>query len=821
MVLVRMVPVVVHARKRTQLNNLEETVQKAQPEIKRNTDRIDELNARHTSLDETSNQFQNSLTGLHSQVAIFESRYIETVEKIKEITVLTNTIQVQLNQQEKNMLEQSADNLSKLKEQLTYFEFKLQGIDANTNLLASQLETVESCNKEHSKDINGIKESASVQQESVHTLDQRLISSLTKNDLAISDLKAEFETALTKLEVTLSEKTSQENLSIYNRLESLDNSDSSLLSKINNLESNSTQSTDKFVQLESIISTSTSEIKSLTDKSNRYSQYMHTIEVLGDKINNLDEMQQRNESKIKIEMIENITRNSEELRLYLDTKLEKFETDRRTEHVSIRNDADVLLKQMEAFKAQHRLIEDKFVDINTDQQQISNELNTIQQHYDVRFQSINESAFIQNEDTFITKLNIIEEENRTNLEKIVAMQEVAMIQAEKAKYVESLTSRVNQIDEMRQQSEVKAKEDFDNTSSKNAKEIQDLKLSLEQTMIQIEQYMKEENTAIKSENSSISKQVQVLRDDASKQNQQLIQFLREKAELESKLEENTRESESLRKKGDSLRDTLANYEDIVDKKINQIQEDSKVSSKLLNDIVPKLNNLDKTMINFEDKNREQISDMKIELSNETKTLLELLRREVDGALITNMEKIIEFEKDVQNLRKDNELSFSDHDTKIMTLLTATEEHSTFFEKVTSNISTIESKMTSYDQRQKAITENLLITSEAQLNEIRNKFDSRISELIKRTDEHSDLFEQTEVKIVHMYDQANKVEEDLFHTQRDVEELKKSGGNDRELVVLKIKEQKETLEAFFRSLEEKVESIETTQIKEVSHFKNIK
>ena len=107
-----MVPVVVHARKRTQLNNLEETVQKAQPEIKRNTDRIDELNARHTSLDETSNQFQNSLTGLHSQVAIFESRYIETVEKIKEITVLTNTIQVQLNQQEKNMLEQSADNLS-------------------------------------------------------------------------------------------------------------------------------------------------------------------------------------------------------------------------------------------------------------------------------------------------------------------------------------------------------------------------------------------------------------------------------------------------------------------------------------------------------------------------------------------------------------------------------------------------------------------------------------------------------------------------------------------------------------------------------------
>merc|ERR1719435_872294 len=213
-------------------------------------------------------------------------------------------------------------------------------------------------------------------------------------------------------------------------------------------------------------------------------------------------------------------------------------------------------------------------------------------------------------------------------------------------------------------------------------------------------------------------------------------------------------------------------------------------------------------------------DMKVELSNETKNILELLRKEVDGALVTNMEKIIEFEKDVQNLRKDNELSFSDHDNKIMNLLTTTEEHSSFFEKDTSNISTIENKMTSYDQRQKAITENLLITSEAQLNEIRNKFDARISELIKRTDEHNDLFEQTEVKIVHMNDQSNKLEEDLFHTQRDVEELKKIGGNDRELVVLKIKEQKETLEAFFRSLEQKVETIETTQIKESSRVEII-
>eukprot|EP00090_Calanus_glacialis_P037800 TRINITY_DN6549_c0_g1_i2.p1 TRINITY_DN6549_c0_g1~~TRINITY_DN6549_c0_g1_i2.p1 ORF type:complete len:1555 (-),score=493.26 TRINITY_DN6549_c0_g1_i2:859-4908(-) len=808
----------------SELNNLDETVQKAQPEIKRNTERIDELDARQISLgknlDETSTEAQKSITSLYSHIEVFESRYIETLNKITEISIIATTIQSQIKEQEKNMQEQSADELIKLKEQLANFSSQLDEIDLNTSLISTQIETVDQGTKINLKNIEQLQQSATVQEDVIQKFSQSTTSSLNKNDQAINDINAEFKIALNNLEETLKEKTTEERLLINERFESLDNTDNSMLSYITSLQSKSTSDTDKLVQLESMLSSSTSDIKLLAEKSNRYSQYIQAIEVLEDKINNLDEMQERNESRIKIEITENITKNTTELKSYIETKLEKFESDRRTEQVSIRQDADALLKQMEDFKDQHRVIENKFEDINTDQQQISNELNTIQQHYDVQFQSINESAFIQNEDTFITKLNIIEEESRNNLEKIVAMEEVAMIQAEKSKYVESLTSRVNQIDEMRQQSEAKAKEDFDNTVSKNAKEIQELKISLEQTMIQIEHYMKEENTAIKSENSSISKQVQVLKDDALKQNQQLIEFLREKAELESKLEENIRESESLRKKGDSLRDTLANYEDIVDKKINQIQEESKMSSKLLSDIVPKLNNLDKTVITIEDKSREQISDMKVELSNETKTLLELLRREVDGALVTNMEKIIEFENDVQNLRKDNELSFSDHDTKIMTLLSATEEHSSFFEKVTSNISSIETKMTSYDQRQKAITENLLITSEAQLNEIRNKFDSRISELIKRTDEHSDLFEQTEVKIVHMYDQSNKVEEDLFHTQRDVEELKKQGGNERELVVLKIKEQKETLEAFFRSLEQKVETIETTQIKESSRVEII-
>merc|ERR1711892_900840 len=65
-----------------------------QVERQRNTERIDDLNL-------STNLAEKSMTGIHSHIEIFESRYIETLTKITEISVLTNTLQTQMNLQEK------------------------------------------------------------------------------------------------------------------------------------------------------------------------------------------------------------------------------------------------------------------------------------------------------------------------------------------------------------------------------------------------------------------------------------------------------------------------------------------------------------------------------------------------------------------------------------------------------------------------------------------------------------------------------------------------------------------------------------------------
>ena len=148
----------------SELNTLDETVKKAQPEIRKNSERLEGLEAHKANivknLDDSSNQVQDNVkeiaslkqrTGdqnnnlgdiedrlkqsedqikhiddifdrLHKTVAIFEGRHMDTVEKMKEVTVLTSNIQVQVKEQEQKRMEQSANELKQIRNQIQDIE---------------------------------------------------------------------------------------------------------------------------------------------------------------------------------------------------------------------------------------------------------------------------------------------------------------------------------------------------------------------------------------------------------------------------------------------------------------------------------------------------------------------------------------------------------------------------------------------------------------------------------------------------------------------------------------------------------------------------
>merc|ERR1712240_517730 len=87
-------------------------------------------------------------------------------------------------------------------------------------------------------------------------------------------------------------------------------------------------------------------------------------------------------------------------------------------------------------------------------------------------------------------------------------------------------------------------------------------------------------------------------------------------------------------------------------------------------------------------------------------------------------KLTNLRSSLQTLDNDCKSTFSDHDERLKKLLEANVEQSNFYGVISTNIESMENKMSSYDSKQKAMTENILITNDAQVSELRNKFDVR-------------------------------------------------------------------------------------------------
>jgi hypothetical protein len=215
----------------------------------------------------------------------------------------------------------------------------------------------------------------------------------------------------------------------------------------------------------------------------------------------------------------------------------------------------------------------------------------------------------------------------------------------------------------------------------------------------------------------------------------------------------------LRKNSDYVREQLANYEDVIDKKINT-------------DIMKRIESLNNA--------------------------------------------VSEFEKEVWTMKNSSETEFHNQNEKITLLISSKEEHSSMFEMLSSSIKTIETRLTSGDQKQKAIAESLLITSEGQFNEMKHQFDGKIAELITITNEHGGILEQYDDRMTEMVEQSRRFQQDLSYTNREVEELKKQNGEDRELVVMRFRETKDTMESFFQRLE----TLQSTQSQESSRVEII-
>merc|ERR1712130_122858 len=139
--------------------------------------------------------------------------------------------------------------------------------------------------------------------------------------------------------------------------------------------------------------------------------------------------------------IQNIT----DIRNEVEKKLDDVGNKLQVDHESLRKETLVLIQDMSNVKTHITNTENKFVEIDAGNQQLLDKLLGIEKDLDGKLHGVNE-----NTNTIQTKLKSIDEENKNNTQNIFNIHENIRIQ----------TEQVQKLDDERQQSIAKAKEDF-------------------------------------------------------------------------------------------------------------------------------------------------------------------------------------------------------------------------------------------------------------------------------------------------------------------------------------------------------------------------
>merc|ERR1712128_53532 len=172
-------------------------------------------------------------------------------EEVKSLHVAT----------EKRIVEMDAGNQQLLEKLLGLekdLDGKLQGVNENTNIIDTKLNSLDNDNKNNAQTIVSLQESIFIQTEQVKKVDaerqqaevkakEDFDATVSTNAKAIADLKSELEDAITKIEITLKQEQTKDNSALLDRLNIVQDSTTSNEGRIDSLEKAGPEATKNLV----------------------------------------------------------------------------------------------------------------------------------------------------------------------------------------------------------------------------------------------------------------------------------------------------------------------------------------------------------------------------------------------------------------------------------------------------------------------------------------------------------------------------------------------------------------------------------------------
>jgi len=409
------------------------------------------------------------------------------------------------------------------------------------------------------------------------------------------------------------------------------------------------------------------ESKGNEDSNKVLAKRISDLELLDKKIVQLEEQQQMDRYQLTNHLDEKLMPVNAKLQKTQEDLDKRFETILTTDLANIKGFGELLKKEVEILRTETDARSKKIVELEQETKTLAFRVDTGVTDFNMKQESLADHV-----SAIATRLELLESDSGEHQQKLISLEEATFVQAEKARYVESLNERFSRMDEIRQQSESKSKEELEHTVASNAKAIEAIKQALGQRIQKLEEDIQGDFTSLKHDMES-----------------------------------------------------------------------------------------------------------RIDNSNE------LMKSNISG----------------------------DIESRIIAIYSKIEEHRSLIEKTHTSVTFIREKVAQNESQQFGIQESLSKQNENNIEALRRDMHEKIQDLYSTTSEHSNVLSENNINIIQLNENNAVLSGRMAKNEHEINHLKETMDRDRDLVVMKFKEEKDTLESFFKSLAERVEIIQTTQTEE--------
>merc|ERR1711892_849720 len=326
------------------------------------------------------------------------------------------------------------------------------------------------------------------------------------------------------------------------------------------------------------------------------------------------------------------------------------------------NDFNQFSNQLEQLKKQQENSNKKVSDIDADNHTLMEKTIGLERNFENRLKSLDEIdndirsrlGTFQVEST--QKIKSVEDESKYNRERLILPEEAHQQQLQKAVYVENLGARVNQLDEMRQQSEAKAKDEVDATISQSNRLINTLQTEFEEKVIRLEKFVKSEQDIFVNKSQEIDQEIMTIKGQTDVVNKKIAEISHENQTFVStKIGAFVNEiDQKLTGIDQTISSKLSKYESEnrvnLEKIESQIQESTFIHAEkvqYVESLESKVNQMGEDQLKNEKQTREEL---KVNIENNAREIMQI-KSDFEEKLVTVNQNVSQ-ERDIHKSEKD-------------------------------------------------------------------------------------------------------------------------------------------------------------------------